>query len=118
MIVAEAGNIRVVSGKIVLYDGHYGNNYNREIIMNLATSERCRILDRVHAVTEYTLNGRKQFIVEKNPAMSGPIRRHIYEMINELNTWRWEDLYNYFDNYFEGEMPATYERMIDRLSIG
>ena len=86
--------------------------------MNLATSERCRILDRNHSVIEYTLNGRKQFIVEKCDALSGPTRRHIYQVINELNTWEWDRLYNYFDTWFQGEMPASYERCIDQLSVG
>lgn len=79
-------------------------------------SDTCRIIDRKHTVLTYTLNGRKQYIVEQNDALSGPIRRHVYEIISELGH-DWGTVYNYFDKLFNGNMSANYERVIDQLTI-
>jgi hypothetical protein len=84
--------------------------------MDIATKNKCRIIDRTHSVLTYTLNGRKQYIVEKNPALSGPVRRHVFEIIN-IKGYAWDVLYNHFDNFFDGNMPASYERCIDQLSV-
>lgn len=85
--------------------------------MYVANSNKCVIIDRVHEVCEFTLNGRKQYIVDRNDKLSSPVRRHVYSVINDLNTFDWSVLSNHFDKLFDGEVPVIYDKVIGQLSV-
>jgi hypothetical protein len=87
----------------------------------------CKIINQNHTVISYTLNGKKQYIVEPI-GYTGKGHEIVTAVISFLNSREWATVYNFIDShvgsymdlgdsgYFISEMSPAIETAIERLT--